>query len=58
MQKFNDYKYERPDLDAVRETISALTDAMPQCKNAGRSSDRHRKERRLYQTPCDLGYAC
>ena len=28
MQKFNDYKYERPDLDAVRETISALTDAM------------------------------
>ena len=28
MQKFSDYKYERPDLDAVRETVSALTDAM------------------------------
>jgi oligoendopeptidase, M3 family len=30
--KFNDYKYERPDLDAVRETIAKLTAAMRNAK--------------------------
>ena len=58
MQKFNDYKYERPDLDAVRETISALTDAMHNARTPDEAVTVIRKERRLYQTPCDLGYAC
>ena len=30
--KFKDYKYERPNLDAVREKITALTTAMQTAK--------------------------
>ena len=30
--KFKDYKYERPNLDAVREKITALTAAMQTAK--------------------------